>query len=225
MIKSVLELCYPRLCVACSAVLVSGEEMLCAECLRDLPLTYYWLREDNPLARSFWGRVPLSHASAYLFFRDESAYRKMFHKMKYGGMAEIGVYMGRLFGRAICRCEWASEPFTLVPVPLGASKQRQRGYNQAQKIAEGLALSTGWQLDGALLKRTSEKSSQTSKDRWSRWLNVKDVFKVYGRSVPQRVILVDDVITTGATLEACAQALLEVSPTTEVSVLGLAHVE
>lgn len=202
-----------------------SEQVLCTACADDLPKTGFWTMEDNPVARSFWGRVPLVHASAFLYFRDESPYRKMFHKMKYGGREEIGVYLGKLYGRQLCRCLWADKPFTLVPVPLGASKERRRGYNQASRIAEGIAQATGWPLDARLLRRVSEKSSQPGKDRWSRWLNVKDVFALTGRNVPERVMLVDDLITTGATLDACAHVILAGAPGTCLGVLGLGYVE
>lgn len=234
MVEDLVELIYPRSCAVCGRVLIPGERLLCVSCLADLPRTGTWYEQDNPVAFCFLGRVAFQYAASFLFFRDGSRYRKLLHRFKYLGHSQIGLYMGRLFGRELMRPGegglWTHfDRPVLVPVPIMPRKQRKRGYNQAEVLARGIASATGWPLDTHLLRRVSESGSQTAQDRWGRWQNVGNAFvadsKAAARVGECDLILVDDVITTGATLERCAQALVEVMPQAKINFLSLAYVE
>jgi ComF family protein len=206
-----LALFYPRVCVACHASLIKGEEVLCTSCLTQLPKTAYHRNGDNPIRRRLAGRLPLQFASAFLKFRKGGLVQNLLHELKYNNRPEIGVRMGHLYGMELLDSGMGDEFDVIIPVPLHASRMRKRGYNQSAKFAEGLsdALKIGWQESISL--RVNATNTQTKKGRADRWSNVKDAFSVatIDKVENKRVLLVDDVITTGATLEACGQHLIE----------------
>lgn len=218
---------YPGICAVCGRELVRQEEVLCLHCLADMPRTFFFQRNDNPVAQNFWGKIPFSRAASFLFFREGSPYRKLLHKMKYLGQAPIGFFMGRLAGQEILHSPWACDPGILVPVPMLSSKRRKRGYNQAELLAAGIARATGWPMNTTMLKRIKESESQTGKNRVERWMNIRGAFKACDEDEyeERHIILVDDVITTGATLEGCAGAILNACPGTVLSIASLAYVE
>ncbi len=216
---------YPGICAVCGRELVRQEEVLCLHCLSDMPRTFFFQRDDNPVAQNFWGKFPFSRAASFLFFREGSPYRKLLHKMKYLGQAPIGFFMGRLAGQEMLQSPWAGDPGVLVPVPMLSLKRRKRGYNQAEILTAGIARATGWPMDTTMLKRIKESESQTGKNRIERWANINGAFKAYNNYEERHIILVDDVITTGATLEGCAGAILEACPGAVLSIASLAYVE
>lgn len=215
---------YPNICHVCGIDLVTGEAIVCTSCQYKLPLTRYWKQPDNPVAQTFWGRVNINHACAYFFFAKGSHYRPLLHKLKYSGKPEIGVHLGREFGQLLTKeSEHYSDIKYVVPVPLHPKKQRTRGYNQAEMIARGMAQGMGVQVSTKHLLRSEFTETQTRKTRAERVLNVSSAFKLANAKELEgtHLLLVDDVITTGATLEACAQKLLEV-PNCKVSIAALA---
>jgi ComF family protein len=218
-----LSLFFPRLCAACDAALLRHEEVLCTLCLHQLPLTGFHHQDDNAVSRIFWGRVNMAHAATWCYFQKGGKVQHIIHQMKYKGRKEIGVYLGRMYGRDLMDSVLYREVEVIVPVPLHRCKQRKRGYNQSEYIARGLAESMKLPLDSKSLVRVTHSESQTKKSRLKRWENVKEIFVVKDAKTLENkhILLVDDVLTTGATIEACARELLKI-PGVRVSVVALA---
>lgn len=210
-LEDFVALFYPRVCVACHASLVKGEEVLCTSCLAQLPKTAYHRFNENPVHNRLAGRLPLQFASAFLKFRKGGLVQSLLHELKYNNRPEIGVRMGHLYGVELAELGMGSDFDVIVPVPLHASRMRKRGYNQSAKFAEGLseALNISWEESISL--RLTATNTQTRKGRADRWSNVKDAFSIAAvdKISGKRILLVDDVITTGATLEACGQHLID----------------
>ena len=204
-------LLFPSVCLACTQALRRGEYHLCTVCRAELPYTDFHRLPpaENPLGRRFWGKLPVLHALSYLRFVQHGRVQQLLHQLKYQGQQEVGVALGELYGAELADGGFTNQFDIIVPVPLHRRKLARRGYNQAATFAEGL--STGLVVPWSeALRRNEHTDSQTKKNRTQRWENVATVFEaarteeVTGR----RVLLVDDVLTTGATLEACGVALL-----------------
>ena len=209
-IEDFVSLFFPHYCLACSGPMVKGENILCTACLTELPKTKYHLQNENPVRNRLLGRLPLKHGWAYLKFRKSGIVQHLLHQLKYNNHPEVGVRIGKAYGLELFQSGFANEFDLIVPVPLHRSRMRQRGYNQSAKFAEGLSQGLNIQWDESISVRTQSSSTQTRKSKADRWENVKDVFSVR-EDTPmngKRILLVDDVITTGATLEACGQHLV-----------------
>lgn len=220
-----LNLLYPRLCVACKEPLHGYEKDLCTMCYYHLPKTRFLSVVDNPVAKLFWGRSNICFASAYCYYSKGGTAQKLIHAMKYQGKSEIGNSIGKVYGNQLKRNDdlYMSDVDLIVPVPLHLKRKRERGYNQSDAFALGLSTALGTQVELSALVKAENTTTQTNKTRIGRWQNVEKTFKVRDctRFINKHVLLVDDVITTGATLEACANVILQV-PGTRVSVLGIA---
>ncbi len=216
---------FPRLCPACHNALLKHEEVLCTLCLFQLPKTGFHLLPDNPLCTMFWGRVPLAHVAACCFFRKGGRVQRLIHLLKYHGRQDIGHYMGRMYGQQLRLSGFYDHTEVIVPVPLHPKKKRKRGYNQSECIACGLAESLQIPIDCKTLIRTTASESQTRKSRYGRWENVKEIFAVSDLKALEHkhILLVDDVLTTGSTIEACAAELLKIKGV-KISVATLACV-
>jgi ComF family protein len=210
-IEDFLALFYPRVCVACHTSLIKGEEVLCTNCLTQLPKTAYHRLNDNPVSNRLAGRLPLDFASAFLKFRKGGLVQALLHELKYNNRPEIGVRMGHLYGRELIESGMQGSFDLIVPVPLHASRMRKRGYNQSAKFAEGLSEALEVEWEESISLRVGATNTQTRKGRSDRWSNVRDAFSVAAidKVAGKRILLVDDVITTGATLEACGQHLID----------------
>lgn len=220
-----LALLYPEECQACAGELAQSEHLICSQCRIKLPYTDFHLSPaDNALHRVLWGRVPVRLAVAYLKFQEKGRVQRLLHNLKYKGQQEIGEQLGKWFGGRLGQQEAFSTVDGVVPVPLHKSKLQQRGYNQvsgyAKAIAEALHVPC---LEGVLLKKKSI-GTQTHKNRQERWEAMRSLYSVADASSVQgkHLLLVDDVITTGATLEACAQALLEAGAS-HISIATIAY--
>lgn len=222
-IEDFFNLFYPKLCAACGAHLLQQEELVCTQCLYNLPKTNYHRIEENPVEQVFWGRAEIAAATAYFFFEKDSRFAKIIHQLKYRGMKEIGIEMGRIFGAELKETSRFNEVDLIIPVPLHWKKQKKRGYNQSELIASGIAESMGKPIDTDILYRAVETETQTRKSRYRRWENVENIFRVRSadKITGKHILLVDDVITTGSTLESCATTLLK-EKNTKVSVATLA---
>ena len=188
--------------------MVKGEDILCTHCILDLPKTNYHLQENNPIRQRLNNRLPVAFATAFLKFKKNGMVQHLLHELKYNNHPEIGVRLGKIFGHELLPVNAFD---VVIPVPLHAARQRQRGYNQSAKFAEGLseALSIPY-LDNISLRNT-RTATQTRKNRLERWENVREVFQITNaeRVRGKHVLLVDDVFTTGATIEACGQHLVQ----------------
>ena len=207
--ESMLHLFYPRLCEGCNKPLLAGEEVLCISCSLEIPETNYHHIPDNETAIRFAGRIPFIYATTFAWFSNDSLIQHMVHDLKYRNKKETGIYLGRRLGERLRETNWWKEIDIIVPVPLHKAKQAKRGYNQSMLIGEGMAEVTGIPVSDRLLVRVRHTESQTNKTRAQRVDNMKDAFKIYdnGALAGKHVLIIDDVLTTGATIEACALAL------------------
>jgi ComF family protein len=221
-VNDLFNLVIPHLCAACNVPLVRTEGVICMKCRHDLPRTRFDSFRDNPVARLFWGRVQIENASAYFRYFKGSRFQLLIHDLKYRGRKDIGRELGRLLGNELRKSAFAGTDL-IIPVPLHRSKQRKRGYNQCDPICEGISGSLGIPYHSDLFEKTGRSSTQTDKSRFRRWMNVEGIFRVrYPEKLCEKhILLVDDVITTGSTLEACANAILECTGT-RVSIATLA---
>lgn len=217
---------YPPVCAACGNALYHNEEVICLNCLIDLPRTKFHHIADNEVARIFWGRIPIANATSFMYFTNDSRYRQILHDLKYNGRKKVGIELGRLFGLELHDTAFTTADL-LLPVPLHPLKFRKRGYNQSELIAQGISAATSIPVETKFISRITPTGTQTKRTRYERWENVKDCFSV---SNPEQlknkhVILVDDVITTGATIEACASALAVNTENLTISIASLACVK
>jgi ComF family protein len=201
---------FPANCDVCGRILSDGEEVMCSYCYLGLPRTNFHKDENNAVAQLFWGRVKVERAASFFFFNKGSEYQKLLHKLKYQARGDIGVYLGKIYAAEIMDTEFTSVDL-IVPVPLHPRKQRRRGYNQSMKIAEGISGLTKITIESDNLRRIEFTDTQTRRNRFDRFLNMQDKFVIINPEAFQgkRVLLVDDVVTTGATVEACVGVLLE----------------
>jgi ComF family protein len=222
----VLGLFYPQLCITCGERLISQEKYLCMKCWLDLPISRFENENENIVAQLFWGRVQVEHATSYFNYRKGSRYQKLIHFIKYKGLKELGLETGRRFGDILAEAENFNQVDTIVPVPLHPKKQKKRGFNQSEWIARGISESLNKPMLENILYRKIFTSTQTRKNRFERWQNVEGIFGVKNPEEfeNQHVLIVDDVVTTGSTLEACAYELLKVSGV-KVSIATLAFAD
>ena len=219
-----VDLFFPQICMVCGEKLYHQENIMCSRCLYDMPVTNFHLETNNPLQAIFWGRFPIEKATALLYFKKGSKYRKLIHQLKYKGSPEIGIFLGRLLAENLS--DWAAGIDYIVPVPLHPKKKKIRGYNQSEMFANGLSEILDIPVDNQTLIRASFTQTQTKKTRYERWENVKSVFTITNEEIFQgkHILLVDDVITTGATIEGSAQALLGIKNVkVSIAAIGMAH--
>ena len=218
-----ISLFYPQLCAGCNSPLVKGEEVLCLNCLADLPRTNYHLVQENPVFQIFIGRVNVALATSFCRFDKGGRLQHLLHQLKYNGNCQVGVKMGILFGYDLIQTSLYKDIDAIIPVPLHPKKEKKRGYNQSIEICKGLSESMQKPLITGNLVREVHTASQTRKSRFERWENVNGIFNVKNGAVLEgkHLLLVDDVVTTGATLEACCEPLLKI-PGVRVSVATLA---
>ncbi len=223
-IDDFINLFYPKLCLNCEEELVKLEELLCLNCLYDLPLLNIDNEYDNDIIRKFYGRVPLKSASAYLEYRRYNITQKLIHDLKYKGSEHIGDYLGFLYANYIKEQQLFKDVDYIVPVPLSDKKLRQRGYNQVTKFGEVLSCVLNIAYAPNILLRNHSSETQTHKTRVERFENIKEQFVLsdvhYFEN--KHVLLIDDVITTGATIEVCCNELLK-TKAIEISILAIAN--
>ena len=207
--SSALHLFYPHICTGCGSDLLRKEDFLCIQCIDELPHTEYEKYSNNPTERIFHGRLPVVAAHSGFYFAKGELMQHLIHEFKYKGNKEIGMYLSKITGTKMFESGRFTNIDYLIPLPLYAEKEFKRGFNQAEIICNGMseAMNIPVLIKNVIRKRATE--TQTKKHRAERWENVSDSFKVTNTSLlrNKHVLLVDDVITTGATLEACAQVM------------------
>lgn len=221
--NNLLNLFFPNLCKVCEKPLIEGEEQICLGCLCDLPHTGYHKQANNPVEQLFIGKTPIEHATAYLRYEKGGKVQRLIHSLKYHDNKELGYLLGRQIARELqADGSPLCEADLLLPVPLHPRKMRKRGYNQSEWIAAGIRSVLDIPIDTDSLSRTAYTSTQTRKAVYDRWQNVCSIFKAnQTESLKNKhILLIDDVITSGATISACIQALSGI-PGIRISILAL----
>jgi len=213
-LNAFLHLLYPQICFGCGTDQVEKNRPLCNQCIHDLPFTDFFSIHENPIEKIFWGRADIHHAGALLFFTKDSLVQTLITQLKYHHNKKVGILFGKLMGEAIAVEEKFKQVDMIIPIPISASKMNSRGYNQSEVIAVGMQ--QVWNrpiVDDVLIKR-SWSNSQTKKDRKARLQQVPDLFFLQNPACikDKHLLLVDDVLTTGATLEAAIETLMAGSP-------------
>jgi ComF family protein len=216
-------LIYPKICMACDRPLLKHEESLCTFCIYSLPKTGFHAENDNPVSRLFWGKSEIEGAASYFHFEKGGHVQLLIHKFKYKGFKEIGIEVGKHYGTELKHFAPYNNADLIIPVPLHKSKQRKRGYNQSEFFASGLSQAMKIPTDFISLYRARATETQTRKSRFERFENVKSIFQLNENHslAGKHILLVDDVVTTGSTLEACCQTLKEAG--NKVSVVTMAY--
>lgn len=212
-VQDVVSLFYPRLCFSCDSPLLHHEECLCTECLYLLPQTHFHLMADNPVANQFVGKININAAASYYYFTKGGKVQHLIHQFKYLGFKKIGQFIGSIYGEKLMQSPMFNDISYIVPIPLHPKKEAFRGYNQAEWFARGLAIPMKAEVDTTSLVRITASETQTHKARFSRWENVKEIFALKNTQTlaGKHVLLVDDVITTGSTIEAAGQVLMSIT--------------
>jgi len=222
--NDLLHLLYPHVCPGCGSDAIAGEQLICLDCMLQVPVTNFYMHPGNPVEKMFGGRLPLVSATSHVYFTKRSVMQNLLHQLKYRGNKEVGLYFGRQMGASFGTAAAYSDVHGLIPLPLHFRKQKKRGYNQAAVICEGIREVTGIPVLTDVVARGKETATQTRKNRVQRWDNIAGKF-ILANTKPiesKHVLLVDDVITTGATIEACGSELLKAKGT-RLSVASLAY--
>lgn len=221
-----LNLFYPKICLCCEAHLFEEEAFICLTCRFDLPFVDNGDYKSNPTTQIFKGRIPLLSGASFLFYRETGKTKQLIHQLKYKGVEEIGTFIGIWFGRELSRSKEFSLSDLIIPVPLHKSKEKKRGYNQLTTFGKSLSQILGVPLNNTILERKSFTKTQTRKKRIDRFLNTESRFVVEDpqKLKDKHVILIDDVVTTGATLEACCKEIMK-SENTKISIITIGITE
>ena len=216
-----LSLLFLHLCPACEKELSKGE-VICTFCKDELPQTNYHLEKENPVEQVFWDRVKIEKAASFYFLSRDSKVQHLIHNFKYNGLYDIGIEVGTLYGMQLKDTAF-NDIDIIIPVPLHPARERKRGYNQAAMFAKGLAQTLNIPWNSKIVKRIKNTKTQTKQTKEERIENVKNAFQIIDAELmsDKHILLVDDVLTTGATLESCARTLLEVKKT-KVSIATMA---
>ena len=217
-----MDLISPRLCVVCGNRLAVTEETLCSKCYLHLPRTDFANDlYENVMAKLFWGQIKLEKATALFYYEPHAETAQILYELKYKNHPEIGVVMGRMMAKELMKSGLFEDIDALVPVPLAKKRERERGYNQSLELAKGVSEVTGLPIANLVIRRTKFVGSQTKRGRWERNENVEHVFELVDDNISdQHQLLIDDVVTTGATVIACAKEMQKAS-NVKISVLAL----
>lgn len=214
--QSLLHIFYPYVCTGCGSDVIDNKALLCLKCLSTLPTTQFTDKADNPVEQKFYGRIPVKNATSAYFFTKNSLIQHLMFQLKYRGNKDIGYLLGQFLGEHLANSVRFENVDAIIPLPLNKRREKVRGYNQATIISKGIATAFNKPiLENALIRKVNT-ATQTKKDRLSRWENMKEVFSIADHSSLQHkhVLLVDDIITTGASLEACGAEILKAEGTT-----------
>lgn len=222
--NALLHLLFPHTCAGCASDILDNDSSLCMRCIASLPETGFVVHEDNPVANKFTGRLQLRSATAQYYFTKSSLIQQLIHQLKYKGHEELGLQLGQMMGRQLVESGRFQSIDILVPLPLFAARQKKRGYNQATVLCNGMAKAMNLPVYEKAVERMAATESQTKKGRIDRWLNTEGKFRVKDEAAlsGKHLLLVDDVITTGATLEACGAELVKLTDT-RLSIAALCY--
>lgn len=221
---AILNLLYPCLCESCNNVLFKGEKLICTKCIYNIPRTNFHLSTDNKINMIFWARIDIKNACSFFYYNKASNYQLLIHSFKYRRRKDIGFRLSNLFALDLMNSKWISDIDFIIPVPLHIRKELIRGYNQSLIISMGISEITEIPVCADVIFRNTNSTTQTNKSRFERWENVDNIFSV--KNIDQlsgkHVLIVDDVVTTGSTLESCAQALRKADSSILISIATLA---
>ena len=212
MLKQLLNVFFPKVCVGCKNTLVQQEKFLCISCLHDLPITNLHVNDSKVISNVFYGTVALEHATALFYYPKKGVVRQLIHHLKYKNQQDVSSYLGEWLGLELKECGFYDGVDVVIPVPLHKRRMRERGYNQVEGFGKELAKNLNATYNDSTLMRYKNTSTQTVKDRLTRWNNVQTIFQVLDVDTlkGQHILLVDDVITTGATIKACVKELQKI---------------
>ena len=222
--ESLLHLFFPHCCASCGTDLPDARQPICIRCRAKLPYTDYPILADNPVEQIFWGRLPVRAACSILYFTRRSMLQQLLHRLKYGGQESLGIALGQLMGHALSVTKRFNGIDLLVPLPLHPTRERKRGYNQASLLCRGMRDVLDTPMGTKLLIREVSTKTQTQKTRTERWMSMQGKFRCIRPEglKGKRVALIDDVITTGASLESCGQVILD-SGARSLDIITLAY--
>lgn len=223
--QDLMHVWYPSFCLICDTETQHNGSGICPVCESELHYTYFEdYTESSRLDQLFWGRVPIHATFALLYFNKQAGTQSILHALKYKNRPEVARYFGQLMGERLQTMERFRDADVLIPVPLHTKKEFLRGYNQSNMLAQGISEVLNVPVRNDVLYRVRFTESQTRKDRVSRWENTQGGFEVRLKGKPevQHIVIIDDVITTGSTLETCVQLLQKALPDTQISVASLA---
>lgn len=223
MFESIINLFFPKVCSGCSSFLLSNENVICTVCRHDIPLTNHHLNPENDAFKKFYGRIPVVHASALFYFHKKGIVQELIHNLKYKGHEEIGTILGEWYSEDLKNIELLQSVDEIIPVPLHRKKLKERGYNQVTAFGTALSFSLNIDYNDSLLIRNVYSKTQSKKNLLGRTEGIETIFDVVftEKDHNKHFLLIDDVITTGATLEACSRALLKI-PGAKISIVCMA---
>jgi ComF family protein len=222
-INDFLHLFYPHNCIGCNTDQLKNHELLCTHCTHILPFTHFLEFSGNLVEKTFYGRLPVAEAAALLYFTKSSIVQNLLFELKYRGNIEAGLFLGRLTGRALTSSSRFKDVDLLVPMPLNEKKLKKRGYNQAEIIMKGMMEEVSIPADTKSVIRSVFTETQTGKGRVDRWKSMEGAFMVTNAAAlsNKHILIIDDVVTTGATIEAMANTILAATDC-RISVLTVA---
>jgi ComF family protein len=223
MFQNLINLFFPKSCAGCHSVLLSDEKVICTVCRHEIPLTNHHKMDDNEVYQKFYGRIPLEFGAALFYFHKKGIVQEMIHKLKYKGQEEISETVGDWYASELKDLNQMATIDYIIPVPLHKKRMRERGYNQVTGFGRALSNQLGIPYDDQLLHRKLHTKTQTKKDLLGRADVISTVFDVdfSDNHHGKHFMLIDDVITTGSTLEACSRALLKI-PNVKISIVCMA---
>ena len=223
MFKSIVNLFFPKVCSGCNSFLLTNENVICTICRHDIPLTNHHLNPDNDASKKFYGRIPILHASALFYFHKKGIVQQLIHNLKYKGHEEIGSIIGEWYAEDLSKMDFIQTVDEIIPVPLHPRKLKERGYNQVTTFGKALSSSLNLIYNDSLLNRNKYSKTQSKKNLLGRTEGIETVFDVTytEQDHDKHFLLIDDVITTGSTLEACSRALLKM-PGARISIVCMA---
>jgi ComF family protein len=209
-LEDFISLFFPKYCFGCEGALVKGETLVCTACIYEMARTNYHLHQDNLFYHRLRGRLPIKYAMAFFKFIKGSRVQNLLHALKYENKPELAKMLGRVYGNELLQAGFQHEFDYIIPVPLHPVKHKRRGYNQSEEFGQGLSEILRVPCSSHFLSRVKVTETQTRKSKLGRWENVEDVFKLNSEDAlkGKRILLVDDIVTTGSTLEACGKKLL-----------------
>ena len=223
MFKSIINLFFPKVCSGCNSFLLTNENVICTVCRHDIPLTNHHLNPQNDAFKKFYGRIPVIHTSALFYFHKKGIVQQLIHNLKYKGHEEIGTILGEWYAEDLKTIDLFHSVDQIIPVPLHRRKLKERGYNQVTAFGEALSSSLNVDYNNSILIRNIYSKTQSKKNLLGRTEGIETIFDVSftENDHNKHFLLIDDVITTGSTLEACSRALLKI-PGARISIVCMA---